>query len=450
MSLIKVFADFINSDINLNERVIALSKNSIIDCFGAMILGSDTEIVRKVEGLASSKGNSTVVGFGNGYSAKDAAFINGISSHELELDDTSSSNLGHPTAAVLPALLAVAEERNCSGMELLESFVIATEIECKLGRICARELHRRGWHCSSITGVVGAAAGCGALLKLDTEKMRACLGISASLASGIRENFGTPTKSIHIGKTSENGVLAAYLAEKGLTSSINALDGKEGYLCLYTAKNYEPFKKEFADTLGNDYDICSPGFTIKRYSSCSSTHRAIDAFIDIIQENHINYDDIENISIGLSDSALRELVTPNPTTGDEAKFSIGFQIALLMLNIANTPKSYTKSIVDDERVQGVIRKTSMYHEPRFDGLPADMGVGPAQVNIETKDGKIYSKERAFPVGHLTDPMSDKDIKKKFMDCSVNILGKERSEKIYECLLNLENSDSIRKVLEICC
>jgi len=110
MSLIEILTDFIKKDIELNENAIHLSKNSIIDCFGAMILGSDTKIVKKVEELANSKGKSTVIGLGTGYSAREAAFINGISGHMLELDDTSSSNLGHPTVTVLPALLAVSEE----------------------------------------------------------------------------------------------------------------------------------------------------------------------------------------------------------------------------------------------------------------------------------------------------------------------------------------------------
>lgn len=449
MTLIDIFTDFIEKDIDLDDKVVYLSKRSIIDCFGAMILGSDTDIVRQVKDLASLNGNSTIIGFGTGYSAKDAAFVNGISGHELELDDTSSSNLGHPTVAVLPALLAICEERNCSGLDLIKSFVIATEVECKIGRICARELHKRGWHCSSVTGVIGAAAGCGFLLKLDSDKMKACLGIAASLASGVRENFGTSTKSIHIGKTSENGVVAALLAEKGITSSIHALDGKEGYLTLYTAKSYEPFGKEFAETLGNNYDICSPGFTLKRYPSCSSTHRAIDAFIDVVEENSINYEDIDSISFGLSEAALRELVTPNPTTGDEAKFSIGFQIALLMLNIENAPKSYNESIIKDERVQEIIAETSMYHEPKYDGLPADMGVGPALVKIVMKDGKEYTKERVYPVGHLTDPMSDDDIKKKFINCSKNIIGEIRTEQLYNTLLNIENISSVREIMKLC-
>ena len=136
-------------------------------------------------------------------------FVNGISGHELELDDTSSSNLGHPTVAVLPALLAIGEETGCSGRLLLEGFLIATEVTCKLGRICAKRLHAKGWHCSSVTAGIGAAAGCAYLLGLSQEQTSHALGIAASMASGLRENFGTQTKSIHIGKCAEDGYRAS-------------------------------------------------------------------------------------------------------------------------------------------------------------------------------------------------------------------------------------------------
>ena len=179
---------------------------------GAMLAGSCTDVVKQLLPVYNAPGCCTLVGLKGTVSANNAAFLNGISGHELELDDTSSSNLGHPTVAVLPSVLAVGEERASSGEEVLKAFILATEVECKIGRICAAELHRRGWHASSITGVLGAAAGAGYLYGQDSTAMRNTLGIAASMASGVRENFGTSTKSVHIGKTAGDGVLAAQMA----------------------------------------------------------------------------------------------------------------------------------------------------------------------------------------------------------------------------------------------
>ena len=227
MTLSEIFAAFICGSGNITDNDLYLAKRSIVDTLGATIAGSRTDVVRQTLPVYAAPGKSTIIGVGKGYSAQGAAFINGVSGHELELDDTCSSNLGHPTVAVLPALLAVGEELGSSGEQILKSFLYATEIECKVGRICAAELHRRGWHASSITGVLGAAAGCGYLYGQDAATLRNTLGIAASMASGVRENFGTTTKSVHIGKTAGDGVIAAQLANQGVTASPRALEGHE-------------------------------------------------------------------------------------------------------------------------------------------------------------------------------------------------------------------------------
>lgn len=446
MALSKILADFVANCEDFSDKALYLAKKSIIDSMGAMIIGSKTQLAEKAEYMAGRDGSATVIGFGGGYTAKDAAFVNGISGHELELDDTSSSNLGHPTIAVLPSLLAIGEETGADGKKLLKSFLLATEVECKIGRICAKYLHERGWHASSITGVIGAAAGCGYLLGQSADKISDSIGIAASMASGVRENFGTATKSIHIGKTCQDGLHAAQLAEIGFNSSPSALDGKEGYLFEYSTHRFGDFGEDFAKTLGNDWDVCSPGFAIKRYPSCSSSHRAIDGLIALIEENHIKAPDIKRIAIGLSKPAMRELVTPYPKNGEEAKFSIGFQIALYLNKIENMPENYTPEIIFRPSVQALIQKTSMYNREEYDELTSDMGVGPAFVTIETTDGRSFSKEQVYPVGHLTNPMSDRQIYDKYMKCTEAILGAGNAENLHEMLFSLESIRDIKEIM----
>ena len=166
MTLSEAFAHFIQHPVPLGEEEVYLCTRSMLDTVGAMVLGSRTGVVEKAARVIPRAGKATLAGIGGGFSARDAAFLNGISGHELELDDTSSSNLGHPTVAVLPALLALGEELNSPGEELIRAFAVATEVECKLGRLCAHALHERGWHASSDIGTVGAAAGAAYLLKL--------------------------------------------------------------------------------------------------------------------------------------------------------------------------------------------------------------------------------------------------------------------------------------------
>lgn len=269
MTLSEAFAHFIQHPVPLGEEEVYLCTRSILDTVGAMVLGSRTGVVEKAARVIPRAGKATLAGIGGGFSARDAAFLNGISGHELELDDTSSSNLGHPTVAVLPALLALGEELNSPGEELIRAFAVATEVECKLGRLCAHALHERGWHASSVTGIVGAAAGAAYLLKLKEKELVNCLGIAASMAAGVRENFGTDTKSLHIGKAAADGLLAACLAREGCTASSSALDGREGYLYEYSGLRFDPFGSDWYKTLGNRYDVCTPGFAIKQYPSCN-------------------------------------------------------------------------------------------------------------------------------------------------------------------------------------
>lgn len=193
MELQRMIARFVAEPAPFTQQALYLARRSILDTMGAMIAGSETAAVRQALTVTEG-GGCTVPGRSEKLCGRDAAFVNGISGHELELDDTSSSNLGHPTVAVLPALLAIGEETGCSGRLLLEGFLIATEVTCKLGRICAKRLHAKGWHCSSVTAGIGAAAGCAYLLGLSQEQTSHALGIAASMASGLRENFGTQTK----------------------------------------------------------------------------------------------------------------------------------------------------------------------------------------------------------------------------------------------------------------
>ncbi|MBE6990083.1 MAG: MmgE/PrpD family protein [Ruminococcaceae bacterium] len=451
MTLQEMISEFVLRPAPFTEQALYLAKRSILDTVGAMVIGSETFAVKAALAVADGAGCCTVVGSGQRLSGRDAAFVNGISGHELELDDTSSSNLGHPTVAVLPALLAVGEEIGCSGQRLLESFLIATEVTCKVGRICAHKLHEKGWHCSSITAGLGAAAGCAYLLELDREQICHAIGIAASMASGIRENFGTLTKSVHIGKVAEDGYRAAKLAQAGFTSSPVALEGREGFLYEYAdLREQDDAFHTILASMGRDWDICAPGFTLKRWPSCSSCHRPLDAILETLQAHQIAAEEIESIRIGLGATPLRELITPDPRDGEEAKFSVGFQVGLYLSGRENAAYNYTTEIIRLPEIQNIIKRTVMYHETAYDDLPSDAGAGPAFITITCKDGRSFTRERAFPVGHLTDPISDGDLKAKFLTCTVPTLGQAPSEALYDVLMKLESVTDIRAVMAQTC
>ena len=170
--------------------------------------------------------------------------------------------------------------------------------------------------------------------------------------------------------------------------------------------------------------------------------------MDLIESNSLKACDIKKITVGMSKPAMRELVTPYPENGEEAKFSIGFQIGLYLNGIENMPENYTKDIIYKPEVQDIIQKTSMYNKTDYDDLPSDMGVGPALVTIETTDGRTISKEQIYPVGHLTNPMSDRQIYEKYLKCSESIIGKENADALYDLLFALENVENMQIVTKL--
>ena len=170
--------------------------------------------------------------------------------------------------------------------------------------------------------------------------------------------------------------------------------------------------------------------------------------MELIRINQLSAAEIESIRAGLGISALRELVTPDPADGEEAKFSVGFQIGLYLTGRANAPENYNRETIRLPEVQNIIRRTELYHEPRYDDLPSDAGVGPAFVTIRCKDGRTFIKERAFPVGHLSDPIPDEELRKKFFTCTAEKLTLEQAEALSDAIMTMEKIENICSLMDM--
>lgn len=211
---------------------------------------------------------------------------------------------------------------------------------------------------------------------------------------------------------------SARLAQAGFTSSTVALEGKEGFLYEYAepagGRGRVPSHHGlYGPRLGH---LWQPGFTLKRWPSCSSTHRPVDAIMELIRINQLSAAEIESIRVGLGISALRELVTPDPADGEEAKFSVGFQIGLYLTDRANAQRIITGRLsgcggAEHHPPHGAVPRT----EVRRSAQRCRCGSGLRYHRC--KDGRTFIKERAFPVGHLSDPIPDEELRKKFFICT---------------------------------
>ena len=268
---------------DLPNDAIHWAKIGILDTVGVTLAGANdpcATIVANV--LSSQQDRALLLGTARRVSALDAALVNGTASHALDFDDCNNTLGGHPSAPILPALFALADEIGASGRDFITAYVAGFETECKISMGVNFYQYTRGWHPTSTIGVFGAAAACAKLMKLDPERTATALAIAASLASGIKSNFGTYVKPLHVGHCSRNGLFAALIARDDYTASPVAFEHKQGYFEVFNgAGNYDAGK--ILPAWGKPFDIVSPGIGIKQYPCCGSTHPAIDAMLDLVR-----------------------------------------------------------------------------------------------------------------------------------------------------------------------
>src|SRR5438874_1241442 len=259
--------------------VMHLGKRSVIDALGLALAGAASQtsaITRRylaTLGIESSNG-STVIGSDLRLPARFAAFANGVSIHADDYDDTQLAIakdrvyglLTHPTAPALPPVLAVAERDHRSGRDMMTAYHIGIEVECKVAEAILPRHYQHGFHSTATCGAIGASAGAASLLGLDRETTRRALGIGASQAAGLRENFGTMTKPFHAGRAAESGLVAAEIAALGFTASPIALEADRGF---FRAAGGGYSVDAIAGKLGKPWTFGFPGVSIKPHPSGS-------------------------------------------------------------------------------------------------------------------------------------------------------------------------------------
>jgi len=248
----------------LPREAVHWAKAAILDTVGVTLAGAAepcTQIVARVLGTGTGKDECLIFGSERRAAPLDAALINGTAAHALDFDDVGNSMGGHPSAPIVPALFALGETLDCTGRDFIAAYVAGFETEARIGRGVNLHHYEKGWHPTATLGVFGAAAACCHLMALDRAKTAQALAIATSLASGIKANFGTMTKPLHVGHTARNGLFAAQLAREGFTANDAALEHKQGFLQVFNGAGNFDAEVILADW-GRPYDIVSPGIGI--------------------------------------------------------------------------------------------------------------------------------------------------------------------------------------------
>jgi 2-methylcitrate dehydratase PrpD len=415
---IEVISGFI-VETAISEEARQRASIAFIDTCGVMLAGAGEPAARIAQSLANDEGTGDcrVVGTSITTSPAYAAFANGVAAHALDYDDMCFVSLAHPSCVLVPALLAAGEITGANARTLLDAYVVGFEIECRLGLVMnPRHYHRRGWHCTSSIGTIGAAAAVSRALGLDLVATRHALGIAASSACGLKENLGSMVKPLHAGMAARNGVTAAQLARRGFTASPHAIDGPQGYLAAMDSE-HTSLDAAVAD-LGTRWEIEETGVTVKLYPSCAATHPPLDALNAIVRRAHITADQVASIDVEVDSMTPRLLIHPNPSTGLEAKFSMPFCAAAAVVFPRIGIDTFTPESIHHPDVQSLMPRVALRANTAFDSASP---LSQARVTVGLRDGREWSEQadgaRGYP-GRLT----NEELSAKFEDCAARSLG----------------------------
>ncbi|HEX5607153.1 MAG TPA: MmgE/PrpD family protein, partial [Candidatus Binatia bacterium] len=378
-----------------------------------------------------------------------AALANGVAGHAMDYDDTQLSTskeavyglLTHPTTPVLAAVLALGQKRKITGAEFLLAYVLGVEVECRIADAIDPHHYQSGFHSTATMGGLGAAMAAGKILRLKETQLLATLGIAASMASGLRENFGTMTKPLHAGRAAENGVTAALLARDGFTAAANILEARRGFFNAM-AGGYDDSK--ISGRLGSPYFMKEPGISIKPYPSGSLSHPAQDLILDLVKHHDVKAKDIERIDVGTNSNVPNALIYPMPKTALEGKFSIPFCMAIGVLERKAGIAQFQDRKVRDKNVVDLIKRVTLYVDEELERLGYDQVR--SRIRIKLRDGRIIEGRYDVARGHPTKPMSWSELTEKFRDCAGLVLAKKNIEETIRLVEGFENLKSLRPLV----
>jgi 2-methylcitrate dehydratase PrpD len=437
---------------HLPRPAIEAARLAFIDTIGVALAGATEPCAQKVAALIPSTDDGmSLWGRGRTSYTPGAAFLNGVAAHALDYDDVQLSMKGHPSAPIIPALFAIAESIGSSGEELLGAYVVADEIAGRLGIAIGPRHYTAGWHNTSTLGTLAAAAGCARLLGLSAVRTAFALGIAASAAAGLKQNFGTMTKPLHAGMAARAGVEAALLAASGFTADSNIFDGPIGFLSVYSAGG-QVHPEELTSGLGQRWQILDPGIRIKIYPCCTETHRALDATLALLKEHQFQPDDVERVDV-LTTPTGNPLIHVAPRTGLEAKFSMEYCIAAAIVDGRIGLDTFTDASVARPGVRAVMERVRRVWDPSLPsggGLQDDLGseTDIPVVTIYLRDGRVIGRRIEEPRGDPKNPVPWAEVVGKFRDCAGRSIPPYRVEQALNLLNNFDSMKDIRELGDI--
>jgi 2-methylcitrate dehydratase PrpD len=421
----------------LPKDAVEVARTGFIDCIATMIAGAPDpapQLLRKA--LQPVGGEATLYFTGEKSPAPEAAWINGTAGHALDYDDVASLR-GHPSTVLVPAIIAEGEALGASGRAMITAYVAGYETWAELAWRDPGHHHRKGWHPTGIFGPIGAAAACASLRRLDADGATRALALAASQSSGTMANFGTMTKPFHAGRSAHSGLMSARLAALGFTASPDALEHPQGFLSAVSPAG-EVDRETPPHGLGRDWWVTKYRLGIKKYPACYCTHRALDGMLELLARHPLRPEEIERITVSISDTHALILRNHEPQTGLAAKFSMEFAMAAAVTARRAGLAEYTDAFVQRPEVQGLMRRVGVETNRNYDPEVSGASVFD-EVRVDLAGGGTLTSERvARAKGHADRPLSQDELFEKFRTCLDAGGARIASEVLFDRLRGLED------------
>jgi len=435
------------------EEALTLAYRELVDVVAVMVPGGVTPVATRVLEVVQAwgEGDCSVVATEQRLPLPWAAQVNGTAAHALDFDGSFDPSKTHASVVLWPAILAVADHLRCSPRACLDAYVAALQIMGRIGQAVNPPHRKRGWHATATIGAIGAAAATARLFKLDAERSAMALSLATSTAAGFMSQFGTMAKPLHAGNAARGGIQSACFAAAGVTAGRHTLDGPIGMNTLMVGPDREALQAairepEHGQTLtfeteqvGEPLLIVEHRFRAKRFPTCGSAHRSLDAMLDLLQRHAFTPDEVERIDVHAPAMHLKNLMYQRPQDGLQGKFSVEYPLSCLLIDRACTIADFTDAAVNRPSHRALFERI---HRHAIDRPETEVDT---TIRVTLIDGRVLEKSVFMPLGSKVAPFPMTHYWQKFDECTRTVMpddARDRLRAALEGFLTLETASEM--------
>lgn len=403
-----------------------------VDTVAVMVPGAVEPVADKLMQVVAPWGAGPCSVFGQQarLAAPWAALLNGTIAHALDFDDNFDPPKAHPTTTLLPAIMAVAEERALSGAACIDAYIVGLQILGRIGQGLNPTHRNRGWHATATVGVMGTTAAVSRLLRLDAEQCARALSIATSMSAGFMSQFGTEMKPVHAGLAAKGGIMSATMAQAGITAGRDTLDGRTGMNRLMVGPDYEELRDTIEhiehgqnlrfelESVGEPLLITEHKFRVKRFPTCGAIHRAMDGVLDLRAAHGFTADDVASVDLHMPRVHFNNVFYTDPQSPLEAKFSAEYAVGCVLARGDCTLSDFTEEAIWRDDVRSLF---PIIHRHPVDKLEGEF---PTEVHLTLKDGRRFVSIHEWPRGSKAAPFTWAEYWAKFDGCCIGVLDGE--------------------------